>query len=318
MSLAGPRRLWHCLRFGPSRRGPGNAPQNGPPAPVAAARAVSGSPAESLAWLAGRWDQPQRLAVPLDDRGLNLADGVFETLLWRSDGPVLWPQHWQRLQRGCALLGLAPEPDVARIQALAAEGFRCLGSSSGQAALRITVSRGSGERGLALPQPQQPRLWLQLHAVTPCFAPVDVITSRLVRRHGDCASSRCKTLNYTDAVIARREAGMAAADDALLLSSTGQYSCATAANLWVQREMNWLTPGLDQGCLPGIMRGQLLQHPTSHEAPVSRQTLLDGGGLLLNSISCRPIRSLDGHAPRRQLSPQEAGRLFAQLCSSDY
>ena len=271
------------------------------------------APAESLAWFAGRWDQPQRLAVPLDDRGLNLADGVFETLLWRRDGPVLWPQHWQRLRRGCALLGLAPEPDPDRIQVLAAEGFQRLGSSSGQAALRITVSRGSGQRGLALPQLQQPRLWLQFHAVTPCFAPVEVITSRLVRRHGDCASSRCKTLNYTDAVIARREARVAAADDALLLSGTGHYACATAANLWVQRGSGWLTPGLDQGCLPGIMRGQLLQQSTSHEAPVSRQNLLDGGGFLLNSISCRPIRSLDGQATRHHLSHQEAGQLFAQL-----
>ena len=269
--------------------------------------------AESLAWFTGRWDRPERLAIPLDDRGLNLADGVFETLLWRTDGPVLWPQHWRRLQQGCSLLGLAPEPEADQVQALAAEGFRRLESPSGQAALRITMSRGSGQRGLALPHPQQPRLWLQFHAITPCFAPVKLVTSQLVRRHGGSASSRCKTLSYTDAIIARREARMADADDALLLGSTGHYACATAANLWVQRETDWLTPGLDQGCLPGIMRGQFLQHPGSHVEPISRQALLDGGGFLLNSISCRPIRSLDGHAPRRQLAPQEAERLFAQL-----
>ena len=128
---------------------------------------MSGASAETLAWFAGTWDQPHRLAMPLDDRGLNLADGVFETLLWCSDGPVLWPQHWQRLQRGCALLGLAPEPQTHQVQALAAEGFRRLGSSTGQAALRITMSRGPGGRGLALPQPQRPRLWLHFNAVTP-------------------------------------------------------------------------------------------------------------------------------------------------------
>ena len=273
---------------------------------------MSTSSANSLAWFAGRWDRPEHLAVPLDDRGLNLADGVFETLLWRSDGPVLWWQHWQRLQRGCALLRLAPEPDPSPIQALAAEGFQRLAPPSGQAALRITVSRGPGQRGLALPQPQQPRLWLHIHAVNPCFAPVDVITSRLVRRHGDCASSRCKTLNYTDAVIARCEALTAAADDALLLGSSGHYSCATAANLWVRQGTDWLTPGLDQGCLPGTMRGQLLQQPHCRQHPISRQALLTGGGFLLNSISCRPIRSLDGQA-LRPLDPQEAEQMFKRL-----
>ena len=271
------------------------------------------APAESLAWFSGRWDRPERLAIPLDDRGLNLADGVFETLLWRSDGPVLWPQHWQRLHQGCSLLGFTPEPQADQIQALAAEGFRLLGSPSKQAALRITMSRGSGQRGLALPKSQRPRLWLQLNAITPCFDPVKLVTSRLVRRHGDSASSRCKTLNYTDAVIARREAQMAGADDALLLSNAGYYSCATAANLWVQRGMEWLTPSLDQGCLPGIMRGQFLHHSNCCEDLVSRQVLLDGGGFLLNSINCRPIYSLDGHAPRHQLSPEDAERLFAHL-----
>lgn len=268
---------------------------------------------ESLAWFGGRWDRPERLAVPLDDRGLNLADGIFETLLWRSAGPVFWPQHWQRLQRGCALLGLAPEPRAARIQVLAAEGFQRLGSSSGQAALRITISRGSGERGLTLPQHQHPRLWLQFNAITPCFDPVDVMTSHLTRRHGDCASSQCKTLNYTDAVIARREARMAGADDALLLSTTGHYACGTAANLWVQQGMDWLTPGLDQGCLPGIMRGQLLQRPNCHEELITRQALLAGGGYLLNSVSCRTIRSLDGQPLHHRLSPVEAEQLFEQL-----
>ena len=273
---------------------------------------MSSPPADSLAWFAGRWDAPARLAVPLDDRGLNLADGVFETLLWRSDGPVLWPQHWQRLRRGCALLGLAPEPDPGQTQALATEGFQRLAPPSGQAALRITLSRGPGQRGLTLPQPQQPRLWLHLQATSPCFAPVDVITSQLVRRYGDCASSRCKTLNYTDAVIARREALLAGADDALLLSSSGHYSCGTTANLWVRQGSDWLTPGLDQGCLPGVMRGQLLQQPHCHEAPISRPMLLAGGGFLLNSLSCRPIRSLDGQACC-PLDPQEAQQVFKQL-----
>ena len=272
------------------------------------------APTESLAWFAGRWDSPDRLAVPLDDRGLNLADGVFETLLWRSHGPVLWSQHWRRLQQGCELLGLAPVPPASRIRALAAEGFQRLGAASGQAAVRITVSRGAGGRGLALPEIQRPRLWLQLHALTPCFAPVDVMTSQLVRRHGDCASSRCKTLNYTDAVIARREARLAGADDALLLTSGGPYACATAANLWLRQGTGWLTPTTEQGCLPGIMRAQLLQRPGSHGGTIRRQDLLAGGAILLNSISCRPIRRLDGQAVRHPISPRKAGQLFNRLC----
>jgi len=268
---------------------------------------------EQLAWFAGRWDHPQHLAIPLDDRGLNLADGVFETLLWGPGGAAFWPQHWQRLQRGCALLGLTPEPQSGQTQALAAEGFQRLRPSSGHGALRITLSRGSGPRGLAPPQHQQVRLWLQFQTITPCFDPVHVITSQLVRRHGNSASSRCKTLSATDAVIARREAAMASADDALLLSATGHYCCGTAANLWLRRGESWITPGLAQGCLPGIMRGQLLQHPGNHEAPISREALLASGGFLINSLSCRPIHSIDGQVLSHQLHPMETEQLFDQI-----
>ena len=37
--------------------------------------------AGAIAWIAGRWGAPEELALPLNDRGLLLADGLFETVL---------------------------------------------------------------------------------------------------------------------------------------------------------------------------------------------------------------------------------------------
>ena len=49
------------------------------------------------------------MSLPLDDRGLLLGDGLFETLLVIDGAPVWWGEHMARLRRGCLALGL-PEP----------------------------------------------------------------------------------------------------------------------------------------------------------------------------------------------------------------
>ena len=267
----------------------------------------------SLAWCNGVWDRPERLSIPLNDRGLTLADGVFETMLVRDGQPLLLARHLQRMEQGCQLLQLGPPPAADRVTALATEGCQRLARGNRQVALRITLSRGSGSRGLAPPTSQQPRLWLQLTVLQPDFASVAVVTSQLVRRHGDSAASRCKTLSYTNAVIARHEAVAAGADDALILGGAGTYCSATAANLWACPNDCWVTPGVAEGCLPGVMRAVLLKRPNTSEAPISRARLLTGGGFLLNSLGCRPISRVDGQQPQQQLSPEHAEELFEAL-----
>ncbi|WP_205598241.1 aminotransferase class IV, partial [Caulobacter sp. 17J65-9] len=61
------------------------------------------------------------MSVPIDDRGLLLGDGLFETLLWRSGELVRFEAHADRLAAGCAVLGLpAPDREALPPAALAA------------------------------------------------------------------------------------------------------------------------------------------------------------------------------------------------------
>ena len=43
----------------------------------------------SVAWIDGQWGTAASLRLPLDDRALLLADGLFETVLIRNGGPQL-------------------------------------------------------------------------------------------------------------------------------------------------------------------------------------------------------------------------------------
>jgi len=282
----------------------------------AASIAWIGSPACDDPGEAGHWGAPGELCLPLDDRGLLLADGLFETVLVEGGVPRLLEPHHARWCQGAALLGMTPPPDLPQVQRLASEAVVRSGIATG--ALRLNWSRGSGGRGLELPPADQlGRFWLQLSACTPLFTPVRLIVSPTERRCASSLLSRVKSFAYGPAIQARRQARAAGADDALLESTAGGLCCSTAANLLVRSDGRWWTPPLAAGCLPGVMRGRALERGlvAEAEAPIQAAWLRDGtaeAALLLNSLGCRPIAACDG-IPLGECRPEQAEALWRSL-----
>jgi len=263
----------------------------------------------------GEWGDPGELALPLGDRGLLLADGLFETVLLEQGQLQLLEDHLERWRTSAELLGMAPPPDQTLILPLVAEAMARSGIHTG--ALRLNWSRGCGGRGLDLPNPAEAatahRFWLQLSATAPRFEAVTTWISREERRNAASRLSRCKSFAYTAQVQARREAHAAGADDALLLSSHGDLCCGSAANLLVRLQGRWTTPPLASGCLPGVMRGRALGLGRAHEGPLEPSDL-EGceGAVLINSLGCRPIHRCDGNALPLMPSGQ-AEKLWREL-----
>ena len=260
----------------------------------------------AIAWIdspeaRGCWGDPAALALPLDDRGLLLADGLFETLMVSDGRARLLTAHLARWRQGAALLGMEAPPTAAQLAQLIDEAVQRSGIRQG--ALRLNWSRGSAgraSRGIGIPERCRHRFWLQLSAATPGFEPVRVIVSPTEERSATSLLSRCKTFAYGPAIQARRQAEAARADDALLASSAGGLCCGTAATLLVRQEGRWLTPPLASGCLPGVMRARALELGLAQEAGLGAlgEAALrhSSGALLLNSLSCRPISHL-GETP---------------------
>jgi branched-subunit amino acid aminotransferase/4-amino-4-deoxychorismate lyase len=272
----------------------------------------------TIAWIdgpgdGGTWGAPEQLALPLADRGLALADGLFETILIQNGKPQLLEAHLRRWRQAAARLGMATPPDADRIQLLLAEAIERSGSSD--AALRLNWSRGNAGRGIALPAdddcPPSHRFWLQLSPWRPVFEAVSSIISQGERRNPASQISACKTFAYGWAVQARREAQQRGADEALLLNTAGQLCCATTANLLLLIEGRWLTPPLASGCLPGIMRSQGLAQGWLREAelwPVDLDRC--EAGLLINSLGCRPLVGKRPHPEATQVLGPTARRLW--------
>ena len=271
----------------------------------------------TLGWHNGEWDSADALGMPISDRGLQLADGLFETVLVQDGSAQLLSEHLERWQRGAALLGMAAPPASPWIKQLVGEAISRSGlNRAGTAgAMRLNWSRGSiTGRGIGLPtadpDPTQHRFWLTLQPHQPNFQPTQAWISVQEQRNANSVLSQCKTLAYGQAIQARREAHAQGSELALLRNTSGDLCCGDSANLLVNRQGSWITPPLSSGCLPGVMRAKALEQGLVTETTIGHSLQADDQAVLLNSLGCRSLKRVDG----LELYPYaEAEQLWQQL-----
>ena len=102
-----------------------------------------------MLWHKGRIVDEESLALSASDRGLTLGDGLFETLPAFNGKAFLAGPHLERMKASAARLRLAfdeHEAGCALTELAKAHQDPCV--------IRLSVSRGVGARGLALPEPQ--------------------------------------------------------------------------------------------------------------------------------------------------------------------
>jgi len=216
----------------------------------------------STVWINGRLEPAERAVLTVTDRGFQVGDGIFETLLVVGGRILELPLHASRLQASAAVLAMPLPDDLERClgQAIAdlcrANG---LDGSDTQVAVRVTVSRGAVEgRALLPPDDVRPNVVVQALRVDP---PSSELLSRglrlaisAVRRDPASPLATVKTTSRAEFVYAQLEAHQRSADDALFLTTDGNLAEATSASLFLVKGMRLATPSLDCGILVSTTR----------------------------------------------------------------
>jgi branched-chain amino acid aminotransferase len=234
------------------------------------------------------WQTLDQGAIAPNDRGFTLGDGVFETLLVLEGQICLLSQHLERLAEGLRILTLALPNSRSVLKELLQDTIQRNHLSTG--ILRLTISRGISQRGLPADPAALPTVVITPSRGQPSFSPVRLILAQSTRRNEFSPLSRIKSLNYLDNVLARQEAIAQAADDAVLLNTRGQITESTAATLCVQLGEQWLTPPVEAGVLPGILRQRLLERGVVQLQTLWPADLEQAEAMLLcNSLGLRPV-----------------------------
>lgn len=248
-----------------------------------------------IVFLNGNFMDETSATVHITDRGLMIGDGIFDTLLAENGALVDASLHHARLARHGAVMGM--DIDTAPLAQTAAELLTRNHFTNGRYAVRTTVTRGPGARGLAAPE--NPALTIIMRA-TPAppsaVRPPRLVTIQTVRRNEGSPLSRIKSTQYGDSMLALMAAQKAGADDALLLNNAGNVACASTSNIYILRDDEWLTPRLEDGAMDGVNRARLLQSGAVREARITAPMLLNcDAAALSNSIAgIRPVEKLDG------------------------
>lgn len=168
-----------------------------------------------------------------------------------------------------------------------------------EAGIRLTITRGVGERGLSPPKNTLPTVLLRCFPI-PALPPKPIsvmISSVMINEYSVLRA--CKTINYTDNIVARQLALTNGYDDALLLNTKGQIVSATSANLFLIINDALYTPAISCGTLPGIARQHLLSKAKQDSIPAHEVILMPddltqaSGAFLTNSLQpLQPIRQL--------------------------
>jgi 4-amino-4-deoxychorismate lyase len=246
--------------------------------------------------------------VPVLDRGLAYGDGLFESIRFVGTVAPLWSRHMQRLGESCERL-LMPAPDTAQLWREALQVTRDMP----QSVLRITVTRGVGERGYALPAAPQPMRVVAAFAAPQVADSVYAQGVRMrvcdIRLAEQPLLAGMKHLNRLEQVLACAEWNDPAITEGLLCDSHGRVISATMANLFAVVDSVLLTPALDRCGVAGVARAEVLAtHPHAQVRELTLDALLGASEVFLSS-------SVRGILPVRSLGEQDyvAGEITRQL-----
>ena len=255
-----------------------------------------------IVFLNGQFLPEAQAVVSVNDRGFMYGDGLFETMRVCGRRPFRMAQHLERMTRGADFLKIKCPFTPKELQDFAGQ---LIGQNQmPEAVLRVTLTRGPGERGYTPQIDSQPTVVMTLHTAPPMDVgnPVQwrLITSSYRIPAGDPLSS-FKTANKLVHIMARMEAVEKDADEALLVNTNGEVAETASGNLfWVYQD-NICTVPTGCGVLPGITRSVVLEICQTLGLPVNKcvikpKALRNSEGIFItqSALGIVPVATLDG------------------------
>lgn len=254
-------------------------------------------------YINGTITAPEEAKISVFDRGFLYGDSVYEVL--RTSGGILvdLDRHVTRLGQSAESLAL-PLPERQQILDAVSDTLSAAGNV--ESYLRIVLTRGEGEVGLATDLAVNPTL---LVIAKPLVLPTEEmyqegVKVRLVgvqRTSAKAVDPSVKSGNYLNNIMALAEARKSGDYEAIMCDRDGWVAEGASSNLFVVRGGGLHTPNLSVGLLAGITRRRVLEQAASagvevEETRLRPQEIRDADEAFLTSSirGILPICSVDG------------------------
>ena len=221
------------------------------------------APARELTiFLDGKFVPESEAKVSVFDHGLLYGDGIFEGIRFYNGRVFRLEEHHDRLWDSARSICLDIPMSRGEMTEALLETIRRNDLKEGY--IRQIVTRGVGNLGLNPTQCKRPSViiiatTIALYPREVCEKGLTVITCATRRTGAAALNPAVKSLNYLNNVMARIEANLAGADEALMLNENGNVAECTADNVFIIKKGQIFTPPISAGALRGITRSVVFE-----------------------------------------------------------
>jgi branched-chain amino acid aminotransferase len=225
---------------------------------------------DEIVFINGKYLPLKEASVSILDRGFTLGDGLFETL--RAYGGHIFrsEDHLDRLFESSNKIFLKIPHDKEKLNQIINDVLKK--NNLKEAYVRLTVTRGEGPPGLALPKNTCPTV--VVYATQAFSLPNDYYNSGVkVSTFPRSATStttispQIKSCNYLSQIIIRELANQDNAFEGILLEDDQTVTEGTVSNIFIVKDGVLKTPCLSRFILPGVTRKIILELASQNNLP---------------------------------------------------
>ncbi|QMU28630.1 aminotransferase class IV [Adhaeribacter radiodurans] len=231
--------------------------------------------ADIKVWVNGLCSR-QDARVSVFDSVVQGGDAVWEGIRIYNGFAFMLEQHIDRLQESAHALAFAQIPSREEIKEAVITTLQANNMHDG-AHIRLTLTRGEKITSGMDPRLNQAGCTLIVLAehkppVYDNSVGIRLVSSAIRRNNPQFLDSKIHHNNLLNNILAKIEANLAGADDALMLDILGFVAETNATNLFMVKKNILYTP-LPDACLPGITRKLVLEMATDLDIPAIEKNL---------------------------------------------
>lgn len=196
--------------------------------------------------------------VSVFDHALLYGDGIYEGIRAYGGRIFKLDEHIDRLFDSAKGIGLGIPLNKAEFKDAVRKTIEINGLKD--AHIRPIVTRGVGKPGLDPSRAVAPSVIIMAYPYKHWGAgkPMKLMTSAVMKRPSNVIDAKLKCTDYLHQVLAKMQASLAGADDALMLDNRGFVAECTSENIWIVKDGVLLTPTL-VSALGGITRATVFE-----------------------------------------------------------
>ncbi len=228
-------------------------------------------------WIDGELHPADQAKISVWDHGLLYGDGIFEGIRVYRKKIFACSEHLDRFFESAQAIRLTLPMSKEDIQAAMRDTLEANRIEEGY--IRLVATRGVGTLGLSTKFTANPSIII-IAATIALYPPelyqtgLSLISSSYVRNHPNSISPRVKSLNYIGSILAKTEAQMLGAHEAVMYNHLGHVAECSGDNIFIIKNGGLFTPETSAGILAGITRGIVMHLARKRGITVTEKTLV--------------------------------------------